>query len=445
MATLRRLSPLTLAWWLFVLAIALQMLLSAPALLLLGIPYDAPFGPAFAKFHPGAYLLVLAWFVALACHGNPLRVAARQFVRYPSLAGYFVAMVLIFAWVIYRHGSSGAAFIVQTLWMPAIAAFTLALHEERRHRQLLVILMLLLGLNALVALGESLTARRLIPLYIGREDAMADGAFRASAFLGHPLVNAMVTASLLPACALLPWARKWRLALAGLLLLALFAFGGRTSLALSVFIYGSAALVLLLLSAARGRFSYLQLTGGVLALMLGITVLAAVVMSTGMGERVFQSLSQDNSANARLLAWTAFDHVRAADLWVGLASAQIDSVALRMGLDPRFEAIENFWIYLLLMLGVVGFVPFVAGLASLFILLWRSATLPMRAALLLYLVGSSTGNTLASKDVSLMLLTVAVLAGAAFQRGTSRAPSAAAAGSVRLPLHRAAAWPEAAT
>jgi hypothetical protein len=442
MPSLRRSPQLTLAWWLFVLALALQMMLSAPALLLLGIPYDAPFGPAVAKFHPGAYLLVLAWLAALACHGNPLRIGARQIARYPALAGYFVAMVLVFVWVIYRHGSSGAAFIVQTLWMPAIAAFTLALHDEERHRELLVILMLLLGLNALVALGESLLARRLIPLYINRDDAMAGGSFRASAFLGHPLVNAMVTAALLPACALLPWARKWRVALAGVLLLALFAFGGRTSLALSVLVYGTAALVFVSLGVARGRYSYLQLTGGVLALMLGAVALVLVVASTGMGTRIFQNLSQDNSANARLLAWTAFEHVRAADLWVGLAPAQIDTVALRMGLDPRFEAIENYWIYLLLMLGVVGFVPFVAGLGSLFVLLWRSAALPMRAALFVYLVGSSTGNTLASKDVSLMLLTVAVLAGAAFR--SHKRPAQVVAASTRLRPHAPSPWPEAA-
>ena len=114
----RRTPPDTLPWLLFISGLTLSFLLSAQALLELGIPYDAPYGPMVAKLHPGSYLLILAWLAALLRHGNPLVVAARLARRQPVLAAYMACMVLVFVWVVLRHGTSGAAYIVQTLWVP---------------------------------------------------------------------------------------------------------------------------------------------------------------------------------------------------------------------------------------------------------------------------------------------------------------------------------------
>jgi O-antigen ligase len=156
--------------------------------------------------------------------------------------------------------------------------------------------------------------------------------------------------------------------------------------------------------------TYLQLTGGSLAGMLGITALVGTVAATGLGDRIFNNLSLDSSASVRLRVWDAFDYLSTTDVWMGVSPLEIDHISLRMGLDPTYEAIENFWIYLFMQFGLIGFIPFLVGLACLLRMLWKSTNTPLKLSIVLYLLVGSTANTLASKTVSLMLLTTAILA-----------------------------------
>ena len=413
----------TLTWALVVVAVAAYMLLSAQMLLRLGVPYDAPFGSPLAKLHPGTYCLLLAWFTALASHGNPLRGLVGQMMRHGLFATYLACMLWIFVWVIFRHGASGAAFIVESLWMPAIAAFTLYLLDSSRHRQIVQIMVLLLTCNAVLAIGEVLTATRLTPLHVGLEGIVPEAYFRASAFLGHPLHNALITVSLLPAVTMLPWSLPRRLMIILLLILSLLAFGGRTSLGLGLLVYGGYAVYRLGLDIGHGRYSYLQLTGGSLAVMLMATGLVGVAAATGLGERIFHNLKFDASASVRLQVWDVFHYMSADDLWIGLAPNQIDHILLRIGVDPIYEALENFWISLFMQFGVIGFIPFIVGLVCLVAALWKISTPPMRAAVLLYFLVASTANTLSSKTASLTLLVIAIVAGTAFRRRDRRLPT----------------------
>lgn len=391
-------------------AVLAAMLLSAPMLLRFGIPYDAPYGPAVAKIHPGTYFLFLAWFMALAGRGNPLTAFMDQIARMRLIGVYFFSMVGVFVWAVFRHGTSGAAFIIDSLWTPAIAAFTLDLLDDDRRRRLLQLAMVLLACNAILAIGETMAPARLTPLHVGRSDIVNEEYFRSSAFLGHPLNNALITASLLPAAIFLPWARTWRILLVLVCLLSLLAFGGRTSVAAVVLVYGTYLGMRLARYALSGQMTYLQLTGGSLAGMLGITALAGAVAATGLGDRIFNNLSLDSSASVRLRVWDAFQYLSSTDMWMGVSPSEIDHISLRMGLDPTYEAIENFWIYLFMQFGLIGFIPFLIGLACLFWMLWKSTSTPLKLSIVLYLLVASTANTLASKTVSLMLLTTVILA-----------------------------------
>ena len=409
-----------LAWWLFAASLTLSMTLSAQALLALGMPYDAPYGPPIAKLHPGSWLLVLAWLCALARHGNPLAVQLEAARREPLATAYIVCMGLVFFWTIYRHGSSGAAYILQTLWMPALAIFTLGLLGASRRQQTAQLVMALLCLNAALALGEYFLKAHLVPISADQEGTEY---FRSSALLGHPLLNANVTMALLPAVMLLPWRLAWRL-LAGLLLLcSMLAFGARTALVTGLLVYGAHAAVQGTVNALRGRYSYLQLTGTLAGVMLVGAALAGTVLATGLGERIFSNLKWDNSANVRLKVWEAFDFLHGSDWWLGVPPSQIDRIAVAMGLDPRYEAIENFWIYAYLQFGAIGFVPFIVGMACLIALLIKHSQPAMRGAVFVFFAVASTANALSSKTVSLTLLSVVALATAAPRRAPAFAAS----------------------
>ena len=281
--------------------------------------------------------------------------------------------------------------------------------------------------NALLAIGEFGFGRRLVPMHAGRDDIIEEDYFRASALMGHPLSNALVTAALLPAVALLPWRAVWKLLGATLLGLGLLAFGSRASLA-ALALFALLATLPVLWRLLRGGYGYLHITGGLLAACLGAAVLAGGVAATGLGERIFKNLTWDNSANVRLRAWEVLNHVRDAEQWFGVSIPRIDNIALRIGIDPRYEAIENFWLYLLLLLGVCGFALFVLGLACLLLHLWRISAAPLRVALVVYLVLASGSNTLASKGTSLLLLTLVAqcLAPAGTARRSPRWAAAAA-------------------
>lgn len=404
------------AWVLLCMALTLYLTVSALLLGRLGIHYDLPGGSPLVKFHPGTWVLMLATVVALAAHGNPLMVLVAQWRRRPALAVYMGCIAFISFWSLWRNGSSGAAFIVDTLAAPALALLVLDLYPRRHQRALVRWVLLLLTLNSCIALVEFATKSRLITLGSGERLMLADSVyFRASAMLGHPLVNSMLTLALYPAVWLLREWGVWRWPVIGLMGLSLLAYGGRSALAMATVVYGGAMLATLSWQAVHGRFTYRQLLGGLLALLLGSTALIGVVWISGLGARIFSNLSWDNSADVRRVVWHALDFLHDFDWWVGVSPARMQQIAIQIGLDPRFEAIENFWIELLLQWGLIGFVPFVIGLACLLGATWRHAAAPMRLALPVFLLVASGANTLSSKTVTLTLLVVVAWASAAWR------------------------------
>lgn len=401
------------AWVLMLLSVTLYLCVSAITLAHLGVPYDLPGGSPLVKLHPGTLMMALALAVGLVAWGHPLQVLIDRLRRMPLVATYLACMMLVAAWSVWRNGISGAAFIVDSLWMPGVALLVLGLYSSDRHRKLLLWVLLLVGLNAVIGLVEYALKTSLVPRYLSTTDLIADaGYFRSSALLGHPLSNALITVSLMPAALLLPPRLGWPLL--ATLALALLAFGSRTAMAVAALVYAPLLLAYLAWRAAQGSYSYRQLMGGMLGLMLACTALVATVWLSGLGERIFANLRWDNSANVRLLVWDALDHLNDNDWWVGVSPARIEEIAARIGIDLRYEALENFWIVLLMQLGLLGFTPFLIGLAAGVWHVWRVAAAPMRLAVLCYFLVASGANTLASKSVSLTLLFVVMLGSAAW-------------------------------
>jgi len=404
-----------LSWWLLVAGVVLCMMLSAPALHTLGVPYDLPWGPFPAKIHPGSYVLMLAFAAGLASHGNPLASAGQLAAKHRLLSAYLLCMVGIVAWAVLRHGTAGQAFFIDTMVTPGVAALTIVMHHRGRQRQLLHIVMWLLLANAAVAVAEAAASTRLIPLLAGRDGIVEEQFFRASAFMGHPLANSLITVSLMPVVIIMPWSLRVRLAALMLLTLGLLAFGSRSNLA-GVALYALLACLPLTVVLLRGQFNYRQITGGLVGLAALAAVLAAVVALTPLGDRIFQNLSWDNSANVRLLAFDVMKYVNGTDLWFGIPVDRIAGIAGRVGIDLRYEAIENFWINLLVLLGIVGFTLFVAGLGCMVLHLWRQSRAPLKLAIVMYFIIASGANTLAAKTASLTMLVVTLQCAAALHK-----------------------------
>ncbi len=409
------------------LALAIYLTVSPALLTVLGIPYDAPYGSFVFKLHPGSYLLALAAALSLAAQGNPLRALPRRLRAQPLLAAYLAAMLLVFGYSLLRHGASGSAFFIDTLMMPAAIALILGNAAPPWRLRVYRTILALVLLNAGLGLAEAALQRHWVPYTVAGGVPVIEDRFRATALLGHPLENALVTSIVLLACLQRPWTPWRRAGLCALLGLALLAFGGRTSFVLTVAALAAWGAFAGWRGLRAGRYGYLHALGAAIAAIFAAPPAALAVWGSGLGQRIFQGLYLDESATVRLRIFAVLDHLDASELAFGIAPAQIQALAARVGLDAQLEAIENFWLFMLLQLGAFGFAVFAAGLLCGLWMLWRQGGAGVRWAVLVFLVTASSTNSLASKTSALTLLFAlccALGAGQA-QRAARRAPAPA--------------------
>ncbi|ALN92616.1 VpsF family polysaccharide biosynthesis protein [Lysobacter gummosus] len=406
-------------------ALVAYLTLSPALLSALGIPYDAPYGNFLFKLHPGDYLLAVALAFSLAGQGNPLVALLARLRESPPLSLYLAAIALAFVYSLLRYGPSGSAFFIDTLMMPVAIVLIVSRLNDAQLRGLFRLIVVLVVVNAAIGLAEAALQHHLVPYTVAGGVPVIEDKFRATALLGHPLENALITSLVLLASldmSMQLW-RRW--ALSGFLILALLAFGGRTSFLLTVMALLAYATVNAGQGLRAGRYGYLHIVGSCVAALFALPALAALVWSSGLGERIFEGLYLDDSATVRFRIFSVFDYLDLYDVLFGISPAQIQELSARIGLSRNLEAIENFWLFMLLQLGVFGFATFVIGLFSGLWLLWRRAGTGARWTLLVFVITASTTNSLASKTSALTLL-FAMLCGLAGYRSTRQLTSQAA-------------------
>jgi hypothetical protein len=415
--------------------LALDLLVSDSLLVTLGIPYNVPGGAYVWKIHPGSYLLILALAV-LAVPANPVRLGVDTARRLPSLGFYGATVLGLFAYLTVDYGFSGSAFVLETLLMPLVAALILLNLPDGQRARLFAAVVALVTVNALVGIAEAVSQQRLVP-YLAGGVPVFERHFRATALGGHPLNNALITATVLFATVLVARTRP-ALGIPALAVqaVALLAFGSRVAFV----VVGGVGGVWLLAWAAR---SLLTARGGVRTavghslVLLAIPLLAAgAVVGLGLGERIFSSFFLDASARTRLIALKAFALIDAPELWFGIGPLGVERLlSLMRRVDSLTDAIENFWILWILEFGLIGFAPLVATLAWLVRALLRGAPAPLWVAALTFFTIVSSNNALGTKDRALVVLVAVLIGGLAWHR--KREPDRATVPAVR-PLAGAA-------
>ncbi len=411
-------SGLTLA--LIYTAIGLTMLVSPPFLTVLGVPYDAPHGSFVFKIHPGTCVLLLAVTVAFLERGNPFASLGRAVAGQPAAGLYALSVVVAMFYSTFRYGPSGAAFFVDSLLAPALAALLLAGLSPARQRRLFWFVAAAVLLNGLVGIAEQVARVRLVPLTVAGGVALIEDVFRASALMGHPLANAAVTGF-----ALLTFyglkRPSMRAAFCLVMLVALLSFGGRAALAIYA---GLLALLMVcdgLVGLRRQGIGYGALSGGGAAFVLLVTGLAAAIVYAGIGERIVAKLAWDDSAAVRETGFLVYDYVRLDDLLFGLSPAEIEALIRRVGFTAEVPTLENFWIVITLQLGLVVGLPFVAAFFAFVVHLARMNAWPVRFALLGFILVVSTSNSLSAKTAIFTNVVVLALLAAANTRSTDAA------------------------
>lgn len=430
-------------------AVVVMLTVSDHLLTWIGNHYTTPGGNVLEKLHPSTYLLYLA-FAVLTVPVNPARYVAALAAARPALVVYTAAMVGLMAYCTWRFGISGAAFINESLMMPAIMAMVLYGLPHTWRRRIFLVAIALLLLDAAIGIVEYATKSRLIPYFISGKPH-EEPIFRSTALLGHPLKNASVLAMFL--CTFAVIRHHLGLAIVGsaLVTLSLLAFGSRTAFVLCAAVGGLAMLVLVMQSFRSENFSYPKMLG---IAMLALTApMAGGVLYLIFGEesRIAQTLFWDASAESRLLAFRVFDYVTPGELVFGIGPEGIERILTHLKQFTTLTDIENAWILLLLNFGLMCWALFVLAFGWMLLTLLKGAPMPVKAAALVFMVMASSNNSLAVKDSSLVLLVVAVMGAASYARLAARepangySPSAAMAGGSNsrngLPRSRGAVMP----
>lgn len=398
---------------------------SATLLEHIGYHYITPGGFPWEKFHPGTIVACCALAVRIFA-ADDVKAEARWLLASDPLVTLYLTAIAIAAAHAVLISKNPVTGLVDTLVLPAVLLALTKDLDPRIRRSLALMICAIMGLNSLIGLVEFLTGWRLVPVApagfvmpdpsrppdpdadAGVLAALSD--WRSTALLGHPLENAFMTGTII-LCLAAPGAR-WvrpivRFPLIGLSLVAMAAFGGRSSLVLSVLgmvLFGALAVARHLAAGTaipkRGAAVVL------FALPIACALLFVVVQAGFFDKFVMRFIEDNGSAEARVHMWQMFEPFTAVQILLGpdpeVARVQQRLIGLELG-------IESFWIGLTLAYGLV-----VAGMLfiGLGLLAWRVVSIsgPGGAAIMLYyFVNASTSTSLSSKTTTFGLVVLMVV------------------------------------
>jgi hypothetical protein len=394
------------------LALLVAMCVPPPLLSAMGVPYDAPTGSFLFKLHPATWLVGLALAVALVARGNPLRELGRSLAHQPATAAYLGALLAMIAWSLARFGASGAAFLIDTLLVPGLVALLLARLDLSTQKRLFTLVAVVLMGNAVLGIGEQILKARLVPHTTFGGVELVEDVFRATGLFGHPLSNAAITGFGLFVLYQLR-APAARFACCLVAIAALLSFGGRTALGIGVALLAPLAMIDLARHVRRDGLSYREITGGTTLLVLALGAIVAAVAAGGIGERIMAKLAWDDSAQVREKSLLVLGIVDWQQLLFGMSPDEIARAAEEVGIRFPSEAIENFWVVLLLQVGALLLALFAIALGLFCGRLARRGGAAVGLGLFGFLIVASTSNSLATKsEVFVVVILLAQLAAA---------------------------------
>jgi len=352
--------------------ITLFFLISPELLEQWGIRYGDTGGSVLEKVHPGTWLVLTALVLMGLGRGNPIRILD-DFIRSRAVAMYLFAWVILVGFTI-RIQNTPFTPLIDTFLLPALLYVLIGNMKVLDKKRAAIIVHILLNANALLALYEYSSGYRQTTSVGG---VVAEGDWRATALLGHPLANALITGCYVLIIAVgggreLP--KLLRPLVMGVQLLAMVAFGGRSALVITLLLLGCFGLKALVRILIGGRVDILQI--GLLFMAVPIVMVAfAHAADVGFFDQLLQRFVDDNgSADSRIIMLRLFSHIPWEALIFGPDPELIGNLQNAEGIAV---GIESFWIAFILMNGLAISAVFflaMAGFSWKLVTATRSAT-----------------------------------------------------------------------
>ncbi len=372
---------------------------------LLGVPYDAAGGSPLLKIHPASYLSVLALVAWIVVDGGLGPFLGRSWRDSPGLVVLFLAIGLL-AFQVIGVQKTPISQVTDNFVMTACLFASLVRLGPREMRFVALLVQGILALNSSLGYAEGLSGFRLTPLYVNGE--LLTWEWRATALLGHPLMNAMVTTVCLVSLALGvgPFRTVPRLLLVVFHFGALFFFGGRTAIVLSA----AALFAIAAFSGARlllGRRFPLPVAAAAIFAATLLVIGAVLVVDGGMVDRLIgRFINDDGSAMARVAMLSIFRDMSWPEVIFAPDVVSVKAMLPRIGTPI---AIESAYIGFIAYYG--GFVTlfFLMGLAAFFAELVRRFGATVLLPLGIYFLISTAVSSFSTKSIELGLLTTLII------------------------------------
>ena len=359
-----------------------------------GIKYVSEGGNPLVKIHISTYILMLTVAIFTLRRGINVPLTSLRELRASWLIS-FLCIVLVIFYGLIRFGTSGMAYLVDTMVAPLLALYLLSQLSITHKNKLLTLLAYLLFINSVIAILEFILGSTLISV-----DFSKFSHFRSTALLTHPLNNALITAALAPL--LMSYTRISYLIYFTVITLALFAFGGRA--ATGIFILGVFILIAPKVPAfiaagvrvSKMRFAVIQ----ALAFFASIfTVL--VITLTPIGARILSKLHIDGSAQARFDVFIILEQLSPREWFLGASHSLLDNIAFYIQID----VIENYIIGWIVSFGIICTVLLFLSCYKLplKIALGKNRN-SAKIALIVFILVSLTNNALTTKTPALLFL-----------------------------------------
>ena len=360
----------------------------------IGIPYTSRGGSFVFKIHVySLVILALTGFMVLRRGSHFLLV--RPVAQLGSAPFFFLISA---GWVavygVIKSGTGGMAYIVDTLFTPALALFFLPHLKVIDRLRLTRLIGCLLIINTVIATVESLGK-----FYLINDTFNWNG--RAVALMAHPLNNGLILLVCFPLF-IQYFKSRTQVIAAGLAILGMLGFGARAATALlllpMLYLFGKAFIRFITAQTLSRKDTFLIIYFGFIISIPGLLLL---VEHASLGNRFFDTVSAgevDTSAQTRLDVYNIFFHLTFNE-WLNGATPQLIA---RIPDIINNDIVENFWIGWLLQFGVLGMLPI--GLALIYFngrMLMVGPPMIKLSALLFFL-GSYTNNSLMAKTPLLL-------------------------------------------
>ncbi|KQA21382.1 membrane protein [Vibrio metoecus] len=359
----------------------------------MGVQYVSEGGNPILKIHVYSYFTMIV-FVVFSFRFGCLNL----FKQLGELSKVWcLAMISIMSVIFYgfmRFGTSGLAYLIDSIFIPLLLVPLILGLSSSAKDSLLSLLAYLIFLNACVAIAEFVLGQSIVAVEIG-----GFSFFRSTAFLAHPLNNALITASL--SLLLMRYTKIPEVLYVSVVILALFAFGGRA--ALGIFLLGNFMLTLpnLRLFLGEGlrysktKFAYMQ----ALVYFSAIAVILTVVFSP-IGERILSKLHIDNSAEARFDAFILLEQLSSSEWLFGASHGLLNDIVFYIGIN----VVENYLIGWVLNFGLLGCIGLLSSTYLVPFMLVYKQGWSAKIVLISFILISVTNNALTVKTPALMFL-----------------------------------------